>query len=197
LLHSDEAYGADISSVFSENFTKLGGTIVSTQSFVRDSVDVSQQLAAIKAAQPDAIYWTTNSISAGGTILKQIKDLGITAQLFTADGVYDKTLISNAEGSAEGLTLTAFSTGTPAFNKALHASYAIGDAAEAYDAFKAIYLAIQAGATTPEALQKALSSVDFTGASTHIKFDKNGDVSDSYSYAVLQVKDQQFVPVTN
>lgn len=195
LLHSDEAYGTDISKVFGDRFKELGGQIVVEDQFVSDAIDLTPQMNAIKAAKPDAVYFTTNSVSAGGVVLKQIKQFGINAALFTADGVYDKTLISNAREAAEGLIITSFSIGTPAFNKALNATYAIGDASEAYDAFKAIYLAIQKGATTPEEVKNILPSIEFDGASTHVKFDENGEISNNYEYAVLEVKDQQFVPV--
>lgn len=195
VMYSTEAYGTALSEIFAKNFKELGGEIVSSVNFESDTITFPDQLATIKASNPEAIYFVTNSITSGRAGIKAIKASGIQAAVFASDGIYDKSLISDADDSAEGLTLTVFSTGTAAFNKALQQDYAIGDSPGTYDAVKAVYLAMEKGAKTSEQLKEILPTIQFDGVSGPIKFDNNGDVSENYKYTVMQVKDRKFVVV--
>ncbi len=49
-------YSVGLAKVFTEQFTKMGGTIVSEQSFSQGDVDFKAQLTNIKAANPEAIF---------------------------------------------------------------------------------------------------------------------------------------------
>jgi branched-chain amino acid transport system substrate-binding protein len=195
VMYATETYGTSLSEIFKTKFEDRGGTVVSSVNFENDAINFPNQMAAIKASNPDAVYFVTNSLSSGRAAIKEMKSSGIKVPIFASDGIYDKALISDGDDSAEGLTLTVFSTGNPAFNKALQQDYAIGDSPGTYDAVKAVYLAIQKGAKTSEELKNILPTIDFDGVSGHIKFDKNGDVSENYKYTVLQVKDRKFVVV--
>ena len=59
-------------------------------------------------------------------------------------------------------------------------------AAQAYDAYRALAEALKAGATTGEQIKEKLAAVEFDGASGHIKFDVNGDVSGNYDLYVVE-----------
>ena len=70
-------YSMGLAKVFKEQFTKMGGTIVSEQSFSQNDVDFKAQLTNIKSAAPEAIfepgYYTDT-----GLIARQARELGIT-----------------------------------------------------------------------------------------------------------------------
>src|SRR5262249_9525605 len=66
-------------------FKKLGGTIVSEQSFSQGDSDFRAQLTAIKAAAPDAVY-VPGYYTEAGTIVYQARELGITVPFLGSDG---------------------------------------------------------------------------------------------------------------
>ena len=135
----------------------------------------------------------------GTAAIKLARQAGITVPFFGADIFYDPTVISNAPEAAAGLTVTTFPTGTAAFKQAVAAAYPTDGqlyaAPEAYDAFDAIYQAIQKGATTGQQIKNMLPSVSFTGVSAHIAFDQYGDLAtpNGYQYALFQVENGKFV----
>src|SRR5262249_56873553 len=49
-------YSVGLQTFFGQAYKKLGGTIVSEQSFSQSDSDFRAQLTAIKAAAPDAVY---------------------------------------------------------------------------------------------------------------------------------------------
>jgi branched-chain amino acid transport system substrate-binding protein len=199
VLHTNEVYGNALSSVFKKSFEALGGKVVSDGSFAPDDINLTTQVAALKAAKPGAIYVIANGATPAVAAMKTTRAAGVTAPFFGSDGLYDPIVVSDSKGAAEGLTITSFSTGTKAFKQALTNAYPsdqlIYGAPQAYDAFQALYLAIQKGATTGEEIKNILPSIEFDGVSGHIKFDQNGETSGDYKYAVLQVKNGEFVVV--
>jgi len=119
----------------------------------------------------------------------------------TSNATDDNTIITNNGAAAEGLRVVSFPTGTKAFKQDLlneyHVTEQLYSAPESYDAFKTIYLAVQKGATTGEQFHSIIPTIDFDGASSHIKFDKYGEIPyQTYKYDLLEVKDGAFALVT-
>lgn len=200
IAYTDEDYGKGLTAIFTENFEKLGGTVVASESIERDVIDATSQVAALKAANPEAVVILNNSFASGVAIMKQARAVGMQAPFFGADGIYDAALLTSGD-AVEGLTVTSFSTGSEEFKQAYLAEYGasadIDQAPQSYDAFKALYLAIQKGARTGEDIAKTLPTIKFQGATGAIAFDENGDVSEGYEYTALQIKDGEFVPQDN
>lgn len=200
MLYSNEEYGNGLSKAFKKSFEALGGTIVADTPYEDGAIDLTNEVNAAKMANPAAVYFIGVSAPSASAILQQMRTAGLTVPVYSGDVLYDDVVIDNAAGAAEGLTLTSFPTGTRSFKQALKNSYQSSDqtyaAAEAYDAFDALYRAIKGGAKTGEEIKNKLPSIDFQGVSGHIKFDKNGEISNSdYKYEVLQVKDGAFTTV--
>jgi branched-chain amino acid transport system substrate-binding protein len=198
VIHEDGAYGEGLATAFATNFQADGGTVVDNQEFVTASVNVATQLAHIKTQTPDAIYIISGDTASDTAIVLKIQELGITASLFGSEALKSDTFISDAGDAANGLTLTAITDGTNAYKEKYRAEYNTdaGDyTAQTYDAYSAIALAIKNGARSGTAISKALNSLQFNGASGHIKFDSKGDVPGNYE--VIKVQDGKFVPVTD
>ncbi len=198
VFYTNESYGSSMSKVFKEKFESLGGQVVNSASAEPDVIDLKTQMNTLKASKPDAVFFSPNSVVTATAAIKIAREVGITAAFFGADIFYDNTIIKDVPTAAEGMTFTSFSTGTKSFNQALLNEYQVTDqlygAAEAYDAFHAIYLAVQGGATTGEQIARKLPSISFDGVSGHITFDQNGEISDkAYKYALLQVKGGEFI----
>tara|TARA_B100000686_G_scaffold133474_1_gene140439 strand:- start:13282 stop:14376 length:1095 start_codon:yes stop_codon:yes gene_type:complete len=196
ILYSNEEYGMGFTKVLSESFSKAGGKIVSREKFKRDSTDLRTQLTKIKSSSPDSIYIISNSPPSAVAALKQIKELGIKSALFGSEGLKSDAVSKGSTGSGEGLVVTSVSSGTTSFAERHKKAYGKSPgpfASQAYDALKAISIAVGKGARTGSEIKTMLSAISFDGASGRIKFDPNGDVSGNYDIFVL--KGSVFIPL--
>lgn len=196
VLYSNEPYGSGFNEVLSAAFADLGGTVVAQESFESGATDFKTQLTKVKSARPDAIYMITNSPESIVALIKQIREFGITVPLYGSEGFKADVITEGAGDAAEGLMVTSVSSGTSNFAKLHNDTYDAAPgpfAAQGYDALAAIIIAAQQGAQSPQDIKNNLSTVVFDGASGHIAFDENGDISGNYE--VYQVTDGEFVPV--
>lgn len=197
VFYTNEPYGSGMNKVFQEKFEALGGKVLKTVAAEPDVIDLQMQMNELKKANAQAVFFAPNSVVSGTAAIKLAREAGISVPFFGADIFYDKTIIDNAPAAAEGLTITSFPTGTKTFKQALLNEYKVQEqlyaASQAYDAFNAIYKAVQQGATTGEEIKKALPGIGFEGVSATISFDQNGEISDkNYKYDLLQIKDGAF-----
>lgn len=193
VLYSNDDYGVGFNNVLKEKFPALGGEVVISEAVERGVVDLRTPLTKIKEKNPDAIYIISNSPDSAVAALKQITELGITAAVIGSEGLKADYIIENAKEAAEGMIVTSVSSGTTDFVARYKAAgNELGPfAAQGYDAFKAIALAVQQGATSGEQIKAQLDKITFEGASGVIDFDENGDVFGNYE--VYKVKDGAFV----
>ncbi len=195
VLYPNEDYGVGFNAVLEEEFPKQQGKVVASEAFDRGTVDLRTQLTKIKAAKPDAIYLISNSPDSAVAALKQIKEMGINAAVFGSEGLKSDDILTGAGNAAEGMILTSVSGGTIGFITKHQAQYNSEPgpfAAQGYDAYKALALAIQQGARTGPEIREKLLQLQFTGASGAIDFDDNGDVSGNYD--TLVVREGKFMP---
>ena len=189
ILYSNEEYGLGFSNVLRDSFKKAQGRVVATETFERGSTDLRTQLTKIKSAEPDTIFLISNSPDAAVAILRQIKELKIDVTVYGSEGVKNDAIIKGAGEAAEGLVVTSVSSGTTAFTGNHKDAYGEGPgpfAAQGFDAFKAVALAIENGASSGKEIMEKLRSIAFDGASGHIKFDENGDISGNYDIYIVK-----------
>lgn len=200
VMYTNEPYGANMSRVFQEKFANLGGNVVATAYSEPDVIDLTAQMQKVKESNPEAVFIAPNSVVTATAAVSIARSVGITAPLFGADIMYDKTIIDNAPTAAQGLTVSTFPTGTSVFKQLLQSEYKVTEqlyaAPQAYDAFTAIYKSIQDGATTGEQIKNKLPSINFDGMSAHISFDQNGEEpGKDYKYDLFQIKSGTFQQV--
>jgi branched-chain amino acid transport system substrate-binding protein len=92
------AYAVGLQEEFDKSFVKLGGTIVSKQTYQAGDQDFSAQLTAIRASQPDVIF-IPGYYTDVGNIALQAKQLGITVPLLGGDG-WDSAKLGEIAGKA-------------------------------------------------------------------------------------------------
>ncbi|HSX31453.1 MAG TPA: penicillin-binding protein activator [Candidatus Saccharimonadales bacterium] len=196
IINGNEPYGNGLNTALTAAFTKLGGTVVASEKIVNEDPNVSAQMARIKAAKPDALYIAFNgSTLVPVAILQQAKNLGLSVPIYSSETLKDPIFVKDAGALAEGLTTIAVSDGSPSYVEQFKAAYNKNTpdiySAQAYDAYTAIFKALQSGATTGPQIKNALYKVDFTGASGHVVFDQNGDVP--ANYIAFKITDGAFV----
>ncbi|MBI5126503.1 MAG: penicillin-binding protein activator [Candidatus Taylorbacteria bacterium] len=190
LIYHISDYGSGLKEVFINRFKELGGTVVAEEGVTADVRDYKTQLTKIKNTKPDYIYFALYPEGAT-VVVKQIKDLGITAKLFASETFGDTKFLANLPKAIDILFTESVANPTPDFAKKLLAKTG-GDqvptcAPQAYDAAQAVFAAIkQVGVSDPDKLSDAVRASDFQGVSGHIQFDQYGDVKNP-AYRVRQI----------
>jgi branched-chain amino acid transport system substrate-binding protein len=190
-------YSSGLGSFFKTAFSGLGGNIVSEEQFQTNQTDFKAILTNIKAQNPDIIF-APSSITTAPLIIKQARELGITATIAAGDTWENSTIIENAGTSAEGVVLsTFFDEAEPANEEA--ASFISGFkaylkeknqdeiipavSALGYDSYLCAIKAIEAaGSTDGSAIRDALKGVSIDGVTGSISFDENGDAKKDMAF---------------
>jgi branched-chain amino acid transport system substrate-binding protein len=186
IVYSNEDYGLGLKGVLEASFEELGGEVVAAESFETDSVDLSTQITKIKEAKPDAIFYMSNAPPGTIAALEQTKELGIEAALYGAESLYGDEV--KASDAASGITVVATTSGTSAYRSDFEAEYgesAPAFSAQAYDAYNALKLVIESGASNGEEIANALRNLNFEGATGSVDFDESGDVAAQYDVYTL------------
>ena len=190
-------YSSGLGSFFKTAFLGLGGNIVSEEQFQTNQTDFKAILTNIKAQNPDIIF-APSSITTAPLIIKQARELGITATIAAGDTWENSTIIENAGTSAEGVVLsTFFDEAEPANEEA--ASFISGFkaylkenkqdeiipavSALGYDSYLCAIKAIEtAGSADGSAIREALKGVSIDGVTGSISFDENGDAKKDMAF---------------
>ncbi len=85
MLDFNSPYSRGLTEFFEKSFTKLGGQVVSKQSYTQGDRDYKGQLTSIRSLNPDVIY-VPGYYGEVGVIAKQAKQLGIQKPLLGGDG---------------------------------------------------------------------------------------------------------------
>ncbi|KYZ76180.1 ABC transporter substrate-binding protein [Anaerosporomusa subterranea] len=94
-------YSSWLGKYFIEEFTKQGGTIANNEAFRSGELDFRAILGKVKQANPDVIFIPTMQKEAA-LVMKQARDLGITAKFLGGDGWGSPDLITLGGSAVEG-----------------------------------------------------------------------------------------------
>ncbi|MEW9668164.1 ABC transporter substrate-binding protein [Ammoniphilus sp. 3BR4] len=92
-------YAKGLAASFKETFTAAGGKIVAEEAYVAKDTDFRATLTRIKSANPDFIF-IPGYYEEVGLIIKQAREMGITAPLMGADGWDSPKLVELAGAEA-------------------------------------------------------------------------------------------------
>lgn len=191
-------YGKGLADQF-EKAVKAAGVTVLTREAVSDkTADFKALLTKIKSQNPDYIFWGGMDDTAA-TLVKQMKELGMSSKLASADGVCtDKFIeLSGAAGkgvicSQAGIPLSKMAKGaqfSANYEKTFTGQKVQIYAPFAYDATYAIIEAMKiANSVEPEAIAAAMPKVNFVGLIGPIAFDEKGDIKNG-AISIFEVKD--------
>lgn len=166
---TSDDYAKGLAQYFKEEFTAKGGKIVTEEGFVNGDKDFKAALTKIKGKKPDFIY-VPGYYTEVSVLIKQARDLGITAPIGGGDGWDSPDMVKVAGAAALNNTFFTnhYSVEDPdpaiqAFVKAYKAKYnKVPDsfAALGYDSAKLLAQAIKdAGAADPVKVKDALAKI--------------------------------------
>ena len=94
-------YSAFLGKYFVEEFNKQKGTIVANEAFRSNELDFRAILGKVKQTNPDVVFVPTMQKEAA-LILKQARDLGITAKFVGGDGWGSPDIVTLGGSAVEG-----------------------------------------------------------------------------------------------
>ena len=165
-LDSSSDYSKSLGKVFKETFEAAGGKVVMEEAFLAKDQDFKATLTKIQTANADVIF-VPAYYEEVGKIVKQARELGITAAILGTDG-WDDTKVIEIAGK-DALNNTYFCThyfegdaNVQKFLEAYKKEYnndANVFAALGYDAGKMLIDAIQRGGEDIEKIRESIESI--------------------------------------
>ncbi|HPT69198.1 MAG TPA: ABC transporter substrate-binding protein [Syntrophomonas sp.] len=176
-------YGKGLAEYFKKTFTEKGGQVIDEEGFVKDDRDFRAALTKIKGLNPDFIY-VPGYYQEVAPLIKQARELGITAPMGGGDGWDSPDMVSVAGGAA--LNNTFFTNHYSSqdkdpkivkFVEAFKAKYNKEPDAFAALGYDAVQLMVQglkdAGAADPVKLAAAIAKIkDFEGITGKMSIDE-------------------------
>lgn len=176
-------YSKGLTQFFEQEFTRLGGRIITKQTYAQRDQDFKAQLTQMRDQKPDVIY-IPGYYGEVGIIAKQARELGMNQPLLGGDG-WDSPELWKLGGAALNPAYISnhYSADNPApeiqnFVKAYQAKFNVAPdslAALAYDSAKVLADAIKrAGGTDSAKLKDAINATKgFAGVTGTITLDSN------------------------
>jgi branched-chain amino acid transport system substrate-binding protein len=189
VIDDQSEYGKGLGDAVRGQLKKDGVTVGPSDKIDPDGSDYSSTVNEIKAANPNAVFFA-GYYSAAAKLVKQLRDAGVTATFMSGDGSQDQKLADQAGKEANGALLSctcslAVGSSDPAVKKfdtdyqAKYGSAPSTYSSEGFDAANIFLQAIDAGKTTPDAINNYLKTVNYQGVSKPIKFSSNGELQNS------------------
>ena len=182
------AYGQGVAEVFKATAKSKGMQVVDEQYTTDKAVDFMAILTAVKAKNPDAIFYGGMDPQAG-PMLRQMEQLGLTRQkFFGGDGICTMDLIKQAAGAktldnvvcAEGGASLAKMPSGEAWKKRYDAKFPNQFQVYSPYVYDAIMVLVdsmkRAGSADPKVYTSFIGKTNYKGVTTTVQFEPNGEL---------------------
>lgn len=186
VIDDRSAYGKGLAEQFEIAAKAAGGEIVAREFTDITKTDFTAILTRIKGMNPDLVFCGCLD-SQTGPMIKQFRNLGLTADFLSGDGSQTKQFLTLAGDAAEGAYASSpvvpldKMPGGPGFAEKYEDIFKQEIqrfAPYAYDAASALIAAIkQADSTDPELYLPILANIQHAGVSGDVAFDEQGDIA--------------------
>jgi branched-chain amino acid transport system substrate-binding protein len=190
VIDDQSQYGQGVADEFSKAVKAAGGNIAARQYTNDKATDFMAILTAIKAKNPDVIFFGGMD-NVGGPMMRQMKQLGINAKFMGGDGICTAELVKLAgDGMADGQVVCAEAGGVTGdqqkamddfvarYKKKFNQDVQIY-APYVYDAVMTMATAMQkANSVEPAKYLPVLAKIKYDGVTGPITFDAKGDIKD-------------------
>ncbi|MFB2539111.1 MULTISPECIES: branched-chain amino acid ABC transporter substrate-binding protein [unclassified Acinetobacter] len=199
VLDDATQYGKGLADQVAKSMTEGGATVAVREAATSTTTDFKSILTKIKSSNADYIFWGGMDDTAA-TLVKQMKELGMTTKLASADGACtDKFIELSGEAgkgvvcSQAGMPLEQMAKGAEFktnYEKAFAGQKVQIYAPFAYDAVYTIVEAMKlANSTDVEAIAAAMPKVNYQGVIGPIAFDEKGDIKGG-AVSIYEVADK-------
>lgn len=199
LVHNDTPYGIGLRDEMKKALAPLGGQVVLTLQVKEGQSRYLDEVAQIKAANPDAIFYAGYEIEAPYLRADLIEN-GIAKPMLASDGAFLAATIDEANGTAEGMYVSAFAPSPQVAGESWIQAYQAVEfrnpdtySVNGYSAMAVLAAGVKkANSLDAIKVADALRQIEFRGVMGDLQFDANGDVKNPRVF-IFQVKDSQFV----
>ena len=202
LYNDDETYGIDLGRRTVDALRALGAEVVLERMVALEQSEFDEEVRAIAAADPDAIFYAGYEIEAP-YLRADLVHAGITIPFLASDGAFLSATIDESEGTAEGMYVSAFAP-SPAqavdedwireyqeVERRNPDTYSING----YSALEVLAEGVKkAGKFDAAQVAAAIRSLNIETPVGRISYDAQGEVSDAPIY-IFQVQDEEWVQV--
>ncbi len=102
-INESTDYAEGVRRTTTAQFEKLGGQIVGAESYPSDTTDFRTQLSKLLNANPDALHIAAQAEASGGTIIKQVRELGYDGPIYSDVVPIGTTALDIAGEAATGV----------------------------------------------------------------------------------------------
>ena len=199
MITENTDYAEGVRRTTEDRFVELGGSIVAEEHYASDVTDFRSQLTKIIGEEPDALHVSAQSEFTGGTIIKQVRELGWDGPIYTeivAAGPTAQEIAGDAITGAKGIATAGLD---PSNAKAMEV---LANFKERYDyivfpwylgsAYDDVYITAECLKQTnddqdADGFRDCLYDITWTGTiGESYSFDENGEVED-LSNVVVEV----------
>lgn len=202
VIYVNNEVGSFSKDRFQKLYEQAGGVITGAEAYMPGATDFRAQLTKLSEHKPDILYFL--SYSEWATIVKQVRELGMTWQFAGATPTEDTKALKIAGNAAEGTIYTKAAFDPAAHDEAIQSfqyqyKQKYGDSSEVYaatfrDNLMLIATAASKGHTKGKELVDAIISIGtFDGASGKTEFLSSRDVNKPI--AIFKIEDQKFSPL--
>jgi len=195
------AYGEGLANEVEKTLKAAGVKVLPREKGTDKTVDWKAVLTKVKGKKPDAVFYGGMDAT-GGPLLKQARELKMTALFAFGDGACTDKMAELAGAAAEGLVCSQAGIPVQAAGKKFLDAYKAKFKSDpilyspfTYDSANLLIAAMKkADSPDPAKYLPALAASDFNGASGNIKFDEKGDRKDA-EMTIFTLKDGKITPV--
>lgn len=184
ILYLNNDFGVGLKNTFIENYSKSGGNISNIEAFLPDDTDFRTQLTKIKKTAPKGLFVIAIDMQYLN-IVKQIRELGIKAQIFAPVTFDNPVLVERLGKAANGIVYSrpkyAETTNEQSLElKKRYEKLRGGEpallTALGFDTYALYYNTLAKTNFIPSAVKEQLYKMECQGVSGKIIFDKKGDI---------------------
>lgn len=202
VVHNDTEYGVGLRDQMFTALKALGAEVALTLQVKEGQEQYEAEVAQIKKAQPEAIFYGGYEIEAPYLRLALV-EADIQVPFLASDGAFLAATIDEAAGVAEGMYVSAFAPSPDQVvdkewvKEYQEVEYRNPDtySINGYSALAVLAEGVKkAGSFDADKVAEAIRSLDFDAPMGHISYNRDGDLNEPKVY-VFQVQDEAFVQV--
>lgn len=202
VVHNNTDYGKGLAASLTQELEQRGASAILTLEVEEGQSTYPAEVARIRSAQPDAIFYAGYEIEAP-YLRAELVEAGVDAPMLASDGAFLAATIDEAGGKAEGMYVSAFapSPRNVADAQWLEAYQAVEYrnpdtySVNGYVAMQVLADAVRAADNFDEAdLLDAMRNDNFDTLLANLSYQDNGDLEDPQIW-IYQVKDNEFVQI--
>ena len=198
VMYINNDYGNGVKDVFVKAFEAAGGKVLIAQPFEEGGKDFRTEVLKVKQTNPQVVFIVDHTAE-GAIVIKQAKELGMTAQFVTDVSMVAKEVPDSAGDGSEGVMGVRAASPTGPIWEKFKADFKAKFNEEptiwadfAYDTMMMVAKAVEAGGYTADGIQQALFTVGetYVGPSGPKKLNEYGIAIGDFEW--VEVKDGEW-----